>query len=209
MYDRESYQRNRENHKKSVYNWRDKNREKYNEYKKEWKRKNFDKVKKQKKKDDAKYHAKMKSEPEYLQKRREAAREYNNRKEVKDHRRKINAKRRAKPEVKKANAIYNKKFHQDNPDLVLKNTRKHLEKIGAFHNLKWHQMLDHLRGWSEIIHKDCDETCQICFAPSQQAHHIFHKTKYPQLAFNRNNGIALCTKCHNETHGKMLITNKI
>jgi 5-methylcytosine-specific restriction endonuclease McrA len=183
---------------------------KYNEIKRKWRHgvgKTKDKISKQK--SDKKYYNKIKNNPDFKLKKKLYMQEYHSRPKVKERRKQVETKYYSRPEIKKHRAEYNKKLHQDNPDMVLKNTRKHLQKIGAFHNLRWHQMLDQLRGWAEIIHKDCDETCQICFAPSQEAHHIFHKSKYPQLAFNRNNGIALCTKCHNEAHGKMLINNPI
>ena len=178
---------------------------KRNQTTKQWKIKNPEKTKLQKKKDDALYHSKRKQDPEYLQKRRDAATEYNNRPEVKLHRREINAKRRAKPEVKKKNANYNRMYHLANPDKQLENNKRQLQKLGEIHNMSWFKFLHHLRGWAQIIHKDCNETCQICFSPSQEAHHIFHKTNYPFLAFNRNNGIALCTRCHNQVHGKRLL----
>ena len=111
---------------------------------------------------------------------------------------------RAKPEIKKRNAEYNKQWHNENPDKVLKNIKTHLTKLGSFHNLSWIQFSDQLKGWARIIQQDCNEIC-ICGKKSTQAHHIIHKSLYPQLAFNRNNGIALCDDCHYEVHGKMLI----
>lgn len=32
------------------------------------------------------------------------------------------------------------------------------------------------------------------------AHHIKHKNEYPELAYDVNNGRALCSKCHNRAH---------
>lgn len=205
MYDRERYLKNKESMKAASIKWRKENRERWNEYKKEWRHgKGKLKEKISKKKSDAKYHAKRKSEPEYLRKRREAATEYNNRPEVKEHRRIINAKRRARPEVKSRAAKYNKQYAKDNPDIILKNIRNHLKRIANINNIKWYELVDQLKGWSKIIHEDSNQTCIICGNPSTQAHHILHKAKYPTLAFNRNNGIALCDLCHNQVHGKML-----
>lgn len=208
-YDKEFYQKNKEKFKQYTYKWRNENRDKENMARRKWKKENKERLRETKKADNKKYYEKRKLDASFKLHRKLYAQEYNSRPEVKENTKKVRQKYMKNPEIKAHRAAYNKKFHQENPDKLLKNTRKHLQKIGAFHKLKWYQMSDQLRGWSEIIHKDCDETCQICFAPSQQAHHILHKTKYPELAFNRNNGIALCTKCHNETHGKMLTTNTI
>ena len=207
---KEYYQKNKDRWKK-YYQKRKTDPEikkQYNETKKKWRHgvgKGKEKISKQK--SDKKYHARKKQDPEYLQKRREAAREYNSRPEVKAHRKILNAKRRAKPEVKQRIAQYNQRWHKENPDKVLENTKRQLTKLGKQHNINWIKCLDQLRGWSEIIHKDCNETCQICGDKSDEAHHIFEKSKYPQLAFNRNNGIALCDLCHRQTHGKMLTKN--
>lgn len=177
---------------------------KRNEKTKQWKLDNPEKAKTQKKKDDAKYHNKMKSDPDYLKKRRDAATEYNNLPEVKAHRKKIQSKHRTKPEVKKQNAEYNKKWAEENPDLVLENNKRHMKRLAAKTNLSWTMLMSQLKGWAKIIQQDCNETCQTCGDKSTQAHHIIHKTLYPDLAFNRSNGIALCDQCQYEVHGKML-----
>ena len=49
-------------------------------------------------------------------------------------------------------------------------------------------------------------TCQFCGIRGNQtggyleAHHIKGWTKYPNLRFNVNNGIALCKECHKLAH---------
>ena len=210
VYDKEYYEKNKEKFKLWAANYKKENRKRVNEVKKKW-RHGVGKKRNQisKKKTDKKYYEKVKETPEFKLKKKLYSKEYNSRPKTKELTAKRLKKYYAKPEVKIHRAAYNKKLHQDNPDKVLENTKRHLNKIGAYHNLNWYQMSDQLRGWSEIIHKDCDEICQVCWQPSAEAHHIFHKSKYPQLAFNRNNGIALCLKCHNESHGKMLINNTV
>lgn len=203
-YSKEYYKKNRERILEQTKEWNKKHREQINKTRKDW-RKGIGKEKNRisKQKSDNKYHAKMKSDPEYLQKRREYMTKYNA--EHREHQKIMMGKHRAKPEIKKKNAEYNKKFHQENPDLLLKNTRAYLTRFGKFHNMKWIEIHDQLRGWSKIIHEDYANKCAVCGKPSKEAHHIFHKSKYPELAFNRNNGIALCTLCHNQAHAKMLV----
>jgi 5-methylcytosine-specific restriction endonuclease McrA len=57
----------------------------------------------------------------------------------------------------------------------------------------------HLKGWGVAV-KSRDTQCQVCGAKAEHAHHLFYKVKYPALAYNLNNGIGLCTDCHNEVH---------
>lgn len=169
----------------------------------EWKKENSKKTKVQKKKDDAKYYAKMKLDPEFHRKTLASSKEYY--KNNKEKQQLSLRKHRAKPETKKKNAIYNRQWQIDNPDKLLKNLKKHLGKLGSHYNISWIKYSDQLRSWSRIVHTDGMETCQVCGKPSDQAHHIFEKSKYPDLAFNRNNGIALCEQCHYEVHGKMIV----
>lgn len=205
MSTKEYYQKNKEKWKvyhQTLMNDPEKHKRR-NEYSKQWKKENPEKVKAQKTKDDAKYYAKMKHDPEFRRKTLESSKEYYHSHKT-QHIKKM-AKYRAKPEIKKKIAIYNRQWQIDNPDKLLKNLKKHLGKLGSHYNLNWIQYSDQLRSWSRIIHTDFNETCQICGKPSDQAHHIFEKAKYPDLAFNRNNGIALCEGCHYEVHGKMIV----
>jgi len=34
------------------------------------------------------------------------------------------------------------------------------------------------------------------------AHHVLSKHKFPELAFDESNGVALCLSCHNQRHGE-------
>jgi hypothetical protein len=62
-----------------------------------------------------------------------------------------------------------------------------------------------LRKWSNIVRIRDRFICQLCLNkfPSRlvQAHHIKPKADYPELAFDADNGICLCKKCHHRiTH---------
>lgn len=47
--------------------------------------------------------------------------------------------------------------------------------------------------------------CQKCrkygrIVEAQTVHHIKHVDKYPELAYEDNNLVSLCNKCHNKEH---------
>lgn len=58
--------------------------------------------------------------------------------------------------------------------------------------------------WRENIFKRNDYTCQVCGLRGiyLEAHHIKPFALYPKLRFNTENGITLCSKCHQESKGK-------
>ena len=60
-----------------------------------------------------------------------------------------------------------------------------------------------LKYWSYQIKERDSFICQGCGENNikfLEAHHIKHKSKYPELAFNIDNGITLCFKCHLKEH---------
>ena len=58
-----------------------------------------------------------------------------------------------------------------------------------------------IQSWSKSVKNRDYKTCQNCGFVGSIAHHILHKSKYPKLSLNLDNGITLCKKCHNECHG--------
>lgn len=92
-------------------------------------------------------------------------------------------------------------------------TDKEAKKI--YNSSKWKRKRE------EILERDCYE-CQDCKSRLQQAHtddiklsgndakirratevhHIKEVKCYPELAFDNNNLISLCTQCHNIRHGR-------
>lgn len=204
VYNKEYYEKNKEKIKQQQSEWNKKHREQINKTREKWRHgegKKLNQISKQK--SDAKYHAKRKQDPNYVEQRRLYAEKYNAT-HKKQHKKSMD-KHRAKPEVRKKNARYNSQWTKDNPDKALKNVRNQLNKLSKHHGMNWWTFLKQLRFWASIVHKDCNQVCVNCGKKSTQAHHIFHKSKYPMLAFNRNNGLALCDRCHYEVHGKLLI----
>ena len=64
--------------------------------------------------------------------------------------------------------------------------------------------------YSQTVKGRDNYKCQVCVGlPSNvkkeqnnklQVHHIFYKNRYPQLAYNKNNGLTLCEPHHMEVH---------
>lgn len=44
------------------------------------------------------------------------------------------------------------------------------------------------------------EQCEVCGAVAHHCHHFFQKGNYPQLRYNNNNAISLCSSCHIKHH---------
>lgn len=57
--------------------------------------------------------------------------------------------------------------------------------------------------WSQYIRERGGYTCARCGKLDEQysqAHHIFPIARYPDLAYDKGNGIVLCQHCHSEYH---------
>lgn len=62
--------------------------------------------------------------------------------------------------------------------------------------------------WAREVKLRDKNHCQICGEPAVDAHHIFPKSKFPELSTIPNNGISLCDKHHKEAHGGNLTKKK-
>jgi hypothetical protein len=59
----------------------------------------------------------------------------------------------------------------------------------------------HYRIWKKKIFERDRYTCKKCGSNKHlHAHHIKHRSKYPELEFDLDNGITLCKECHAEEH---------
>ena len=96
-------------------------------------------------------------------------------------------------EQKQTNARLSKqKWKKNNPDKVLQSYLKYRKEHDFYE--RWALLF-----WSKTIRKR-DKVCQICGDVATVAHHLLFKSKYPELMFNLNNGIALCKQHHKEIH---------
>lgn len=90
------------------------------------------------------------------------------------------------------------------------------EKMSKTHLAKWenrirkgktyfHQANNRkYRKWRMEVFKRDDYTCQSCFKKGiyLEAHHIKGWTEYPDLRYEKDNGLTLCKKCHILTRKK-------
>lgn len=100
--------------------------------------------------------------------------------------------------------IINSNYHKKFPEKQLESNKRQVRKLGLNWKFSFHQVRYALRAWSILIRKRDKFTCQICGEKGNLVHHLIHKSKYPLLAFNVNNGITLCKKCHYEVHNMRL-----
>lgn len=55
--------------------------------------------------------------------------------------------------------------------------------------------------WAKRIKREFNYVCAQCQSPnSLEAHHIFFKALYPSRREDLDNGLCLCTKCHDKIH---------
>ena len=74
-----------------------------------------------------------------------------------------------------------------------------------------------LKQWAVKVKERDGYTCQLCGETDRtilEAHHMKHRSKFPELQFDFNNGITLCLKCHalqhvNDPKSLRLITHKM
>lgn len=115
--------------------------------------------------------------------------------------------------------FYEKEYFEKHPDLstIGFSIQKSREKFRKFNKTARYYMLTEklnkqydlenfwnaLSEWSRLVKKNFEHKCW-CGERATQSHHIFHRAKYPKLALNLNNGIALCDHHHFEVHGKKI-----
>ena len=61
------------------------------------------------------------------------------------------------------------------------------------------------KNWRFNIYKRDNFTCKMCGNKKSgilNAHHIYPKRDFPEKVFDINNGITLCSSCHEKTYGK-------
>ena len=179
-----------------------KNKERIIERHKKYRLKNKEKLSQNKKEYDLKNKKKLRqNEKNYRLKNKEKLTEYNKKYHLKN-----------KEKVRKTN----KKYRSENREIIrqtrkkdrLKNPEKYLryqirlfKKLGFPFKLNPHSYNYALQTWSVTVKKLGNGLCQVCNLKAEVSHHIIHKSKYPGLSLNINNGIPLCDGCHYECHG--------
>lgn len=109
-----------------------------------------------------------------------------------------------RPEVKERVKKYAKEHY--NPQRQLQANIRHIKKYSVKLKLPDKKFKYALVAWSKLVREKDQKKCQICGSTKRiYAHHIFEKSKYPQLSLNPNNGITLCYIHHQQTHGRKLL----
>ena len=63
----------------------------------------------------------------------------------------------------------------------------------------WRKTRDYRIWRAHVIRRD--KRCMICGSIHvRHAHHINHATYFPELRFDEDNGVCLCSKCHMQFH---------
>lgn len=97
--------------------------------------------------------------------------------------------------------IKSKIWAKNNPEKMLEIQIRQMTKLGFPFKIPPQQYAYALTSWSKTVKHLGNGLCQVCNMKSEISHHIVHKSKYPELSLNVNNGIPLCKKCHYEVHG--------
>ena len=68
-------------------------------------------------------------------------------------------------------------------------------------HVKHHIRSQPLSVWAKRIKREFGHECAMCqTTESLEAHHIYFKSLYPSRIEDLDNGICLCTKCHDKAH---------
>ena len=68
-------------------------------------------------------------------------------------------------------------------------------------HVKRHIRSQPLSVWAKRIKREFGHECAMCqTTESLEAHHIYFKSLYPSRIEDLDNGICLCTKCHDKAH---------
>jgi len=116
--------------------------------------------------------------------------------------------RRKTPKYKKYMQKYQKSWREKNPKKHYsyivnwkKNNPEKVSQINFTYIKRAGLTLKSLWVWAQEIKRKVNNKCEVCNKPAKHSHHIFPKAKFPQLALNENNGVALCILHHKEAHG--------
>lgn len=158
----------------------------HKEQRKEYRKNNKDKIQEYYQKNKTKIRLEQK---EWKQRNKEKIKQY-----TKEYNQKNKEKRK----------LVNKEYFRKHPETQLRSKIKGLKKLAIPFKLPSKKYWYALICWSKEV-KNRDKKCIICGSTDRlEAHHIIYKKYKPQLSLNVTNGITLCKKHHDETHGKGL-----
>ena len=117
----------------------------------------------------------------------------------------------------KSSHSYGVKFTKIRKENIGKGIIKSYDKIGrkSSKNRLMRKSKQFMEWRRDVFERD-NYTCQKCGIRSKKGarimlhpHHIMHLAKYPEIAFNLDNGITLCYECHQEAHYGIFLTEKL
>lgn len=177
------------------------NKEKFSKQAANWYRTNITKIKNKRRKNREENKEKLrKYYAEYRKNNKEKIKEDHLHYRLRNRKKIRNLSKLFRQNNKSHIARYDKQYAKEHPQIMAASQKRHVMKLGIFHNFSLKKTKYALTAWSKAIRNRDKNTCQICGKKGKFAHHILHKSKYPLLAFNTNNGISLCKRCHNEVH---------
>lgn len=69
--------------------------------------------------------------------------------------------------------------------------------------------VERLKEWAKRVKEAANYTCDICNEKKSKelitAHHLYDKSNHPSLMFQDENGVCLCSDCHNAFHAKYTV----
>ncbi len=133
-----------------------------------------------------------------------------------------NAVYRWRKENPEKDALWKKNWARNNPEKIREGTRRYkirhpetckkysqnvYEQFGSIFNMTKYQYKHALNGWSKIVQDRENNICQECSNKSEVAHHVLHKSEYPEFSLIPSNGMALCKPCHIQIHRRDKLDN--
>ena len=97
---------------------------------------------------------------------------------------------------------YHRQYFKNHPEIALNSQKKKLAKLGSVLLMSGKEYGYALNAWANTVKKRDGFMCKECGSKDNLvAHHILHKSKYPESSLEVGNGTTLCKKHHYIVHG--------